>query len=203
MLGILSEYGFERQAIRVTERPEGMDMQAPRFGTDIALVRRFLRHLVVSSSHMDDKRQSALDSFTPEQKKEIDGLMARARELENELNLTKKELERAQAKTEETEKRAKEELERAQAKTEEIEKLAKEELNLINKELELTRGRLDNANNLRKSDTQEIDKKDREINELKKELKGLDLILLALKILRQPVNMLRLNCSNQARLCRW
>ena len=56
--------------------------------------------------------------------------------------------------------------------------------------------------NYRRLYRQGIKKKDKVIEGLKKELKMLDLVILALKILRQLVNMLRLNCSNQAQLCR-
>ena len=127
---------------------------------------------------MEDERQSALDSLTPAQTRAKERAheeeSERAQESKNKLNLIKKELERAQARTEEAEK-----------------------------ELKLTRERLDAVNECRNSYRQEIKKKDEEIERLKKELKMLDLVILALKILRQPVNTLRLNCSNQARLCRW
>ena len=137
---------------------------------------------------MEDNRQSALDSLTPAQREE-------ARAKEEFVRAHKEESERAQAKTEESKNKLnliKKELERAQARTEEAEK-----------ELKLTRERLDAVNECRNSYRQEIKKKDEEIERLKKELKMLDLVILALKILRQPVNTLRLNCSNQARLCRW
>ena len=109
---------------------------------------------------------------------------------------------RAKQEVEEVEARAKQEVERVEARAKQEVERAQAETEETKKELNLTRGRLDDANKYITSDIQEINKKDKEIKELKKELKGLDLILLALKILRQSVHVPHLNCSNQARLCR-